>query len=141
MDFCAGLFILGFVVFIVALLGHLMWLGMAAVGMQLPSDPQHSTTVVAGCLGPGSQDRLHAPVDLPSSGLKQGTQRSLLPHVDCGNKAAWPATAGRHSERQRPSAFASELHVAGLAPGVAREVGAHRRPWPAAQVSSPSCAC
>src|ERR1019366_5234971 len=80
--------------------------GMIVVGTQRPSSVPFSLQQLGkrtmGLVGPGSHERLHEPVLLPSMGLKQGTHFSKTAHVDCGSWLACGATGGMTTVRQRP---------------------------------------
>jgi hypothetical protein len=52
---------------------------------------------------------LQMPVLVPSTGLKQGAQRSVVGQPPCGRKPARDAAAGMHSDAQRPSPPATEV--------------------------------
>ena len=67
-----------------------------------------------GLVGPGSHDRLQAPVFVPSMGLKHGTHFSKIAQVDCVSWLSSAATCGMTTFRQRPSAPSSEAHVGGM---------------------------
>src|ERR1700722_6647243 len=92
--------------------------GMISVGTQRPSSVPFSLQQLGnrtmGWVGPGSHDRLHAPVLVPSMGLKHGTQRSNTAHVDCVSWLCSEATWGMARFRQRPSAPSSDAQVGGM---------------------------
>src|SRR5580700_3723183 len=72
--------------------------GMISVGTQRPSSVPFSLQQLGnrtiGLVGPGSHDRLQAPVFVPSMGLKHGTQRSKMAHVDCVSWLSSAVTCG-----------------------------------------------
>src|SRR5882672_3102832 len=87
---------------------------MDVVGTQRARSLQHFANGLAASVGPVSHEILHAPVDVPSTGLKHGVQRSLAAHVSCGSSVAWDLTCGITTERQRPSLPLTEVHVGGV---------------------------
>ena len=105
------------------------------------SAPFHGqVNITGGCFGE-SHATEHTPVGAEGSaaiGSKQGAQTSPSAHVAFGNTSASAATAGRQVEMQRPSAPATDVHVAGtpLPPLAMKLSGVQKPPSHAA-----SCAC
>src|ERR1019366_294575 len=108
--------------------------GMIVVGTQRPSSVPFSLQQLGkrtmGLVGPGSHERLHEPVLLPSIGLKQGTHFSKPAHADGAGGLACPANWGMATFRQRPSAPSSDAHVGGmkLPPDSMKESGTQKPP-------------
>ena len=87
----------------------------------------------------------HAPVAARGSvavGLKHGAQRSFEAHVARGRRPACAAIAGRHVERQRPSAPAIDVHLGGtLSPPLDVTESGAQKPAFAPLPHDASCDC
>src|SRR5438309_1675046 len=138
--------------------------GTIAVGTQCapPHDGEHDGNVAGSTTGGpvhghmsttggfcgASHASVHAPVGAVGScavGLKQGVHFSPSAQTSFGSCAASAATGGRHVDKQRPSAPATDVHDFGTKfPPVAMSLsGAHSPAAPPLAVhlsSSPCCA-
>src|SRR5438105_13118800 len=108
--------------------------------------PFHGQVMMVGGCDGLSQARLHAPVGSVGSaavGLKQGTHFSPAPHTSLGRSDACDATAGKHTDVQRPSAPATEVQVLGtkLPPVLIRSSGAQKPEPPPEAVQGESSDC
>src|SRR5258705_5940409 len=62
--------------------------GIEVVGTQRARLLQHCANSFAGCVGPASHEILHAPVGMPSIGLKHGVHFSVAAQVSRGSMSA-----------------------------------------------------
>src|SRR5258708_7605416 len=68
--------------------------GIDDVGTQCARVPQHAANGFGASFGPVSQDCVHAPVAVPSSGSKHGVHLSVIAQTSCGSRSAWSLTCG-----------------------------------------------